>query len=171
MRILVLLASLALSGCQMTLPHPFADKAVKSEPSVSATIQGDQIQTTALDSAPPPASETSAKVIGAPASEPKGDAIADPSPTAVADQPAEAPVVKSALQIDCERKGGNWAVLLSEGAFCQTLTKDAGKHCKVAGDCEGACLARSQTCAPATPLLGCQSVMDSEGRVQEQCIN
>ena len=46
---------------------------------------------------------------------------------------------------------------------CITPTRDAGKSCRKAGDCEGLCLARSRTCAPIEPLFGCNAVLQEDG--------
>ena len=157
---LLLAVALGVGGCQMTLPHPFAAKPATVEAVDPTAITGGQIETSSLDAPKPAVGDAAGRVVGAQAA----------AETAAA-PPEEKVVVKSALQLDCEKTGGTWAVLMAGGAFCQKMTKDSGKRCRAAGDCEGACLARSLTCAPATPLLGCQTVMDSEGRAQEQCIN
>jgi len=69
----------------------------------------------------------------------------------------------------CQGKGGEWAKL-NGGEFCVMMTKDGGKACHAGSDCEGDCLARSQTCAPAKPLLGCNEVLLEGGMRMTQCV-
>lgn len=43
--------------------------------------------------------------------------------------------------------------------------------CQRASDCSTACLAKSHTCAPVSPLIGCQDLIDDQGRTVTQCVN
>jgi hypothetical protein len=71
----------------------------------------------------------------------------------------------------CEKKGGRFLPLKPGGALvCFTTPKDSGKHCTAESDCEGACLARSQTCAPVKPLYGCNEILTSSGLRMTQCL-
>lgn len=73
------------------------------------------------------------------------------------------------VHADCIKSGGSF--LPRGGAFvCMTVPADAGKTCKKADDCESACLARSRTCAPVKPLLGCEDVLTGSGMAVRQCI-
>lgn len=71
----------------------------------------------------------------------------------------------------CISSGGDF---LREGEgqsfLCVGVPKDAGKSCDSANDCEGDCLARSHTCAPVSPLLGCDEVLTAGGLSVTQCI-
>lgn len=100
---------------------------------------------------------------------------ADVQPGAGADVKAEAPptpMIKTATQKACERKGGIFASAGKSGAkTCVKRTRDGGKQCKREQDCEGVCLARSRTCAPATPLLGCNDILQGDGRRVSLCID
>ena len=73
-------------------------------------------------------------------------------------------------QASCEARGGRW---LAFGAafYCVTPTKDGGQSCRTGADCAGACLARSMTCAPAKPLLGCNEVIGSGGLRGMECVD
>ena len=72
----------------------------------------------------------------------------------------------------CEAAGDIWGRAGAESAFtCFRRTRDAGKRCTRAGDCEGACLARSQSCAPLDPLIGCQEVLTASGRRAMLCLD
>jgi hypothetical protein len=71
---------------------------------------------------------------------------------------------------DCTRAGGR----MVDGGFagaklCQRETRDSGRQCTKAGDCEGECLARSGTCAPVVPLLGCHEILMMNGVRATQC--
>ena len=79
---------------------------------------------------------------------------------------------KSQPQLLCEAAGGLWGQSGGAGGFlCQKRTKDSGKVCHKKGDCSGECLGPSQTCSPVAPLMGCNDVMDSQGRMVTLCIN
>lgn len=70
----------------------------------------------------------------------------------------------------CVKRGGQWAG--EAGAqFCLERLKDGGKACRSGADCEGACLARSQTCAPVRPLLGCNEIITGAGLRVSECVN
>jgi hypothetical protein len=188
---LVVLACL-MAGCQSTtgkLPDGVTPNAVA----------GDAIEVTALDApTAAPAPVSGAAVPDAPtqgATPPTGpeDAVAVPAPipaeaaegatteaapeateaAAAAEAPAEAaPVVvpKSDGQKACERKKGIWASTDGGLKVCVRKTGDSGKRCDSESDCEGVCLARSGTCAPADPLLGCNEVLQDDGQQATLCI-
>ncbi|MPQ92915.1 hypothetical protein [Thioclava sp. JE_KL1] len=72
-------------------------------------------------------------------------------------------------KFECVARGGKW--LARDGAFiCVTMTSDSGKSCQAGSECEGECLARSKTCAPVTPLLGCNEVMSEAGYPMQLCV-
>ncbi|QYZ68534.1 hypothetical protein [Neotabrizicola shimadae] len=96
-------------------------------------------------------------------------------PEAGAEAPAEEaeapPPPKPPEQLACERKGGSWASAGGSGAkACVKRTRDAGKQCTTGRQCEGDCLARSQTCSPITPLFGCNEILQDNGARVNQCI-
>lgn len=87
-------------------------------------------------------------------------------------EPAPSPAPKSPAQVACEKRKGVWSKAGANGAnYCQTLTRDGGKSCTRSTQCEGYCLAKSNTCAPATPLLGCHDILTEDGKFLTQCIN
>lgn len=99
-----------------------------------------------------------------------GAAQAEPAPAATPEAPPPKP--KSTLEIQCVAAGGVWGQAGTSGAFiCQKKTRDGGKICRSKGDCQGVCLAASRTCAPVTPLLGCNDVLDEQGRRFTLCLN
>ena len=58
------------------------------------------------------------------------------------------------------------------GAYlCVTLTGQGQKACSGPDDCRGDCLARSQTCAPVTPLIGCHDRITASGGMATICID
>ena len=72
----------------------------------------------------------------------------------------------------CERSGGNWGAREGGVLFtCFRETRDANRSCLKASDCQGVCLARSRTCSPVTPFLGCHEVLTEGGRTATQCTN
>jgi hypothetical protein len=89
-------------------------------------------------------------------------------------EPAEVvpEVEKSAAQIACERKGNMWSKAGASGASaCVKRTKDGGKRCMSGKDCDGDCLARSNTCAPFTPLFGCNEILQDDGVRMTLCLD
>lgn len=105
---------------------------------------------------------------------PKPETKANAAPDAAqpAAEPAPAPEPKTPAQIACEKRKGVWSKAGANGAnYCQTLTRDGGKSCTRSTQCEGYCLAKSNTCAPATPLLGCHDILTEDGKFLTQCIN
>ena len=89
---------------------------------------------------------------------------------AAAPAPVEAPLPPEALA--CLKKRDKW---LPSGRgtamICTHFTADAGKFCRKASDCEGYCLARSNTCAPMTPMLGCTEILQADGAKVTLCID
>jgi hypothetical protein len=77
----------------------------------------------------------------------------------------------AAAKTQCERSGGRWAGKPGAGMLCFRTPPDAGRQCSRASQCTAGCLAKSHTCAPITPLLGCQELLDDQGRVVTQCVN
>lgn len=69
----------------------------------------------------------------------------------------------------CTREGGQFLPRGTGFFACVFQTQDAGRQCDEASDCEGACLARSRTCAPMQPLFGCQEVFTTAGRRETVC--
>lgn len=70
----------------------------------------------------------------------------------------------------CTRRGGAFTKTAAGLFICARQTRDANRPCDAAQDCQGACLARSRTCAPFTPLLGCHEVITSGGSVSTVCV-
>ena len=78
----------------------------------------------------------------------------------------------SPQQLACEKSGAQWATAGDSGAnLCVKRTPDGGKHCSKKSDCSGQCLARSETCSPIDPMIGCNDVLDSDGRLETLCLN
>ncbi len=177
---LIAVLMLALGGCQMALPGKSGKAEVSENP-----ITGGQIEVTSLDDAAPAAppsvedaAASAATLAEAPAAAP-GSKTAQPETTAEEPAPkveTAAPVapvaIKSAAHLACEKRRGVWSSTgAGKAAFCQTPTRDGGKSCRAASDCTGYCLAKSGTCAPVSPMLGCHDILDDAGRMLTQCIN
>ncbi|MCF1708844.1 hypothetical protein L0V05_08455 [Tabrizicola sp. J26] len=198
LRPLILVALLVLSACKLSLPGA---QPKEGEPTPAASAAATDIAVTPLDAAKPgsaksdaPQPEAAAATAGAkPAAAPAAaggkpgkpqmaaSEVAptepDPAAKAAVDAAAEAvqpppPVYKSPAQLACEKKKGVYSKVGSTGArACVMETRDAGKHCSKKSDCEGQCLARSQTCSPITPLFGCQDILGLNGERMTQCID
>lgn len=99
-------------------------------------------------------------------------ALAGCKPAAPEPEPALPPVgaARTALeQAACEARAGQW-VQRGGGFFCATRPADGGKSCRTGDDCIGACLARSMTCAPIQPLIGCNEVVTGSGLRVSECV-
>lgn len=71
----------------------------------------------------------------------------------------------------CEADGGRWGAGAAGGAFvCYTPMRDAGKPCSRGTDCDGLCLARSRTCAPVDPFIGCHETLTNSGLPATVCL-
>lgn len=157
-----------VAGCQLAAPGAGSRAADDVTPNA---ITGDAIEITALEAAP---------VVASPADIPADLPEADPAAPATAEpQPAQPPALaaeiapppKSELQLACERKGGNWSPA-GKGSLraCVYPTRDSGKKCSRESQCESHCLARSGTCAPFKPLLGCNEILQDNGARVTLCI-
>jgi len=72
----------------------------------------------------------------------------------------------------CERSGGTFGARSGGILFtCYRPTSDANRSCSAASDCQSLCLARSRTCAPTTPFLGCHEILTENGGRATQCVN
>ncbi len=91
-----------------------------------------------------------------------------PSPVVAEERPPEGAMLEQ-QRAACTRSGGNFMPRGTGFFACVFQTQDAGRQCDEASDCEGACLARSRTCAPMQPLFGCQEVFTSPGRRETVC--
>ena len=169
---LALTALVLLAGC---LADRSGDVADTVPPAAAA------IEVTSLD-APAAASEPGAQAEAAAFAAPKmsAEALAVETPATppetealleeVAAPPPPEPV-KSASQIACEKKGGRFAKAGNSTTFvCVRETRDGGKSCSREPDCEGLCLARSRSCSPITPVLGCQEILTQDGLRVTQCV-
>ena len=91
-----------------------------------------------------------------------------------ADTPATPPPpepVKSPSRIVCEKKGGRFAKAGNATPVVSVReTRVGGKSCRRETDCEGLCLARSRSCSPITPVLGCQESLTRDGLRVTECV-
>jgi len=150
-RLLFPALALLLAACQLSLPGASGGTAAAP----ANPLTGDAIAVTSLDAAPPAIP---------PAAEP-----APPEPPAAEPVP---PVPQSPEQIACERRGGSYARAgAGDARACIRPTRDGGKQCRRESDCEGTCLARSQTCAPITPMFGCNDILQDDGRRVTLCLD
>lgn len=170
-----LVFALLLTGCTLALPQAKA-------PAQANPITGDAVEVTTL--APPP--EAGQAVAGNSGPLPVEAAKVDPgkveagkpepakpstAPRGAAPEVVEKPPL-SPEELACIKKGGTWSGAGSAGAkACVKLTRDGGKSCKREKDCEGYCLAKSKTCAPVTPMFGCNEIVQDNGMVVTLCID
>ena len=183
-RITTLFLMLCLASCTLALPGGKAD--------APAPLATEAIEVTRLD--PPKGAGTEpAKGVepakpqedpaGAPAKAPaKAAAVpakpatgAEAQPVAKAEPAPEAappPAPLSPAAAACKKKGGRY-IKTGSGDLraCVKVTGDGGKSCRRETDCTGSCLARSGTCAPVTPLFGCNEILQADGRRVTLCLD
>jgi hypothetical protein len=117
----------------------------------------------------PAAQAQKAEAAAATAEAPRMSAAARAAETPAAPPPPEA--VKSPSQIACEKTGGRFAKAGNSTTFvCARETCVGGKSCRRETDCEGLCLARSRSCSPITPVLGCQESLTQDGLKVTECV-
>lgn len=180
-QILPLILSLGLAGLLSACVLPGAGPDGVSPNAVT----GGDIEVTALDALPtapgtepamvdiPPGADDGAKTQSDAPDAPVEAAVETPPEPAPQPDLAEAvpEVEKSDLQIACEKKKGRWSSAGGKSRICIFNTQDAGKQCTRESQCEGACLARSGTCSPIRPLLGCNEILQDNGARVTLCIN
>ncbi len=72
----------------------------------------------------------------------------------------------------CVKSGGSWGATPNKTGFvCYQRTSDANQLCSASSECEGMCLARSRSCSPVVPFLGCHEVLTSNGLRQTLCVD
>jgi hypothetical protein len=176
--IIVAMLAFVLQACVpgvLTGDAATGDAATIAGEDVAATTLADPLQPAMVDAAEPlePVAETAVEPAD-PGARPK------PRPDAVTEVAAEAPApalavpepAKSREQIRCEKAKGRWqAIAGGAGHLCVRNTRDGGKACLREGQCDGQCLARSKTCAPIDPLLGCNDVLQEDGRRVTLCLD
>lgn len=173
-----------IAGCQLALPGPDVPgpDGKGTQDVTPNAVAGDAIEVTALDAGPAAAGVASTTPPTAPIPAPGPEVAAaqpDPAPVAAAapapkpDPAAEVPQTpKPAQQTACEKKGGKWTRAGKGALFaCIQSTRDAGKQCSRESQCESQCLARSGTCAPFKPLLGCNEILQDNGARVTLCID
>lgn len=174
--VLVLLAActLALPGGKADAPAPLATEAIEvttldapkgqTAPAANAAPAKATDVTTAADAATPATPDTATDATARPVN----PATAATEPAATAAPPA--PLSPAALA--CKKKGGRYIKTgSSDLRACVKETGDGGKHCKRETDCIGSCLARSETCAPISPLFGCNEILQADGRRVTLCLD
>lgn len=167
-------AAAEISVTPLDAPKPGATKPAAAPATTSAASPAASVAATAPAKPAQPAAKPGKPQMSAEEVAPSTD---DPAAKAAVDAAAEAvqpppPVYKSPEQLACEKKKGVYSKVGTSGArACVMETRDAGKHCSKKSDCEGQCLARSQTCSPITPLFGCQDILGLNGERMTQCID
>ena len=92
----------------------------------------------------------------------------DPEPGTEEPEPEDR---NAEARAQCLKKGGSFAKTRAGGFVCVTNTSDALKTCTKSSQCEGACLARSRSCSPVAPLIGCHEILTDSGRLATVCID
>lgn len=125
-----------------------------------------------FDDGPPP--DTEAEGEGA-AVDPEPEPVLELKPEeSVEEEPVETGPTRVDLNAParerCTRRGGTFTRTPAGLFVCVQPTRDANRACDGPGQCEAGCLARSRTCAPVTPLLGCYEQITARG-VATVCVD
>ena len=174
-------ALLALVGVLSACTLGLGGKDKVADAARTSPITGGEVTVSALPGPPGAAAAgpvDAAKPSGAPPANPAKPGAAQPAaadPAKAAEKPVEEvappPPPLTPEQAACQKKGGKWAKVGRGGETCVQTTRDAGKQCRKASQCEGLCLARSGTCAPIKPLFGCNDVLQDNGAMVTLCID
>jgi hypothetical protein len=117
----------------------------------------------------PVAQAQKAEAAATTAEAPRMSAAARAAETPAAPPPPEP--LKSPSQIACEKTGGRFAKAGNSTNFvCARETRVGGKSRRRETDCQGLCLARSRSCSPITPVLGCQESLTQDGLRVTECV-
>ncbi len=143
-------------------------------PAGGGTVDASAETGSAAETAVPPADGQKAAAPAGTAEAAEDGGEADDAAAGEEEAAVEEPqVVKSPEQLRCERRGGSFSSV-AEGSntkTCVQRTRDGGKRCDQESDCQGRCLARSMTCSPIDPLLGCNEIIQDNGAAVKLCIN
>jgi len=138
-------------------------------PPVTEAAEVTSLDAPAAASAPVAQAQKAEAAAATTAEAPRMSAAARAAETPAAPPPPEA--VKSPSQIACEKTGGRFAKAGNSTTFvCARETRVGGKSCRRETDCEGLCLARSRSCSPITPVLGCQESLTQDGLRVTECV-
>ena len=174
-KLTAILGALALSAC-------VAGGSGSGKAAGPNLVTGAAIEVTALDAPAPKPGPKPALVTPvekppaaptAPQAPPSDAPKPEPSAEAAAPEAAVLPVAeKTPAQLACEKRGNSWMKAGQTGAFaCVTRLMDGGKRCTSGSQCQGDCLARSNTCAPITPLFGCNDILQDNGGQVTLCLD
>lgn len=159
MRLLLLAAFVLLAGCA-GLQNPF--KRGLQDGDTPAAVE--QVEPGAADLADTDDTDADA-TDPAPVAEPS--VVGEPEAAVAPERPDANAIVRA----QCLAKNGNFSRTKAGAFVCVTRTGDSGKVCSAAGQCEGACLARSGTCSPVVPLIGCNDIVTNNGNMATVCID
>lgn len=156
----------SLDAPKAALPKAGASKAAAALPEpVAGQVDASLDAITAAGRTGPADEEAKAKPQAPEEAADKEAAQTDDGPPPAADP-------QSPEEIRCLKSGGLWATAGDTGAkACVRRTRDGGKACSKQTQCEGLCLARSRSCAPITPMFGCNEILQADGREVTLCLD
>ena len=138
-------------------------------PPVTEAAEVTSLDAPAAASAPVAQAQKAEAAAATTAEAPKMSAAARAAETPAAPPPPEP--LRSPSQIACEKKGGRFAKAGNSTTFvCAREMRVGGKSCRRETDIEGLCLARSRSCSPITPVLGCQESLTQDGLRVTECV-
>jgi hypothetical protein len=162
-----------LAACTLALPGggggdapaPLATEAIETTTLDAPAPAPVAAEVPTPDAGPAPKAETTTET-------PDPEEKTAPPPAAEPAPPEVDPALLTPAALACQKQGGRY-VKTGSGSLraCVRVTNDGGKTCRRETDCQGACLARSGTCAPVTPLFGCNDILQADGRRVTLCLD
>lgn len=169
-------------GAQRATPaDPVAADGVEGDAPAGAHDADDDAGTAGAVAATPTAAPASAVNAGGTAPQARPSHRPDPeTPTAQTPAAQDPPPASDATASPrpeppgaaaCRARGGRFQPVGGGAAFvCVLPAPDAGRPCASGRDCAGLCLARSRSCAPFIPLMGCHDILTDSGVTARQCV-
>jgi len=102
---------------------------------------------------------------------PLDDAEKSEDPAIATPPKPDKPDQNAAARLACTKQKGRLTKTPAGFFVCVTDTGQGQKSCAKASDCKGVCLARSRTCSPFKPLIGCNEIITSGGGRATVCID
>lgn len=156
-RLLLVAVMALLMGCN-GFPGSFKRAAADVDATAPAAATEPTAETAPEADAPDAGNQPEAK----PAPEPTPDPTPKPTPK---------PDRNAVARAKCVAAGDIFSKTKTGAFVCVSRTRDSGKTCTGSNQCEGSCLARSGTCAPVTPLVGCHDIVTNNGGMSTVCID
>lgn len=163
---------LALAGCDELGSLAGGDPEAEAALAAAAAAMEGQVGETAGDADPAAEEETAEEATPEDDAAQEAEAVEETGAPEAEEAAPKPPDRNAAAKAACERGGGFFSATSGgKAGYCARYTRDGNRSCEASSACEGYCLARSRTCAPITPLIGCHQVLSDRGVEERTCLN